>query len=83
MLEKFQNKTEPNALNNAASIKSPSLDGKVVYTFEARKLRIDPGSPKELRLFYKKPCPYCETLSNEGVEMPQHRKWLERNGSEE
>jgi hypothetical protein len=73
------NCAEPNSLNNSTRGKPQSLEGKVVYTFEKRDVKITPGSPeREPRFFYKEPCRYCETLTSEGVMMPQHEKRLNR-----
>jgi hypothetical protein len=68
------NCAEPNALNNLHSNGSIGLDGKIIYTFEFRKVKVNPNSPREWRIFYKQPCSYCETLQNEGVQMPQVSK---------
>jgi hypothetical protein len=65
------NCAEPNALNNLIKDSTPGIDGKIVYTFEFRKVKLTPESPREWRIFYKKPCNYCNTLPNEGAQLPQ------------
>jgi hypothetical protein len=71
---KVANCAEPNSLNNGSSGQPQNLEGNVVYTFETRGVKVNPGSvEKEPRLFYKKPCRYCKTLESEGVEMPQYQ----------
>jgi hypothetical protein len=70
------NCAEPNALNNLIKDSTPGIDGKIVYTFEFRKVKLTPDSPREWRVFYKKPCNYCNTLPDEGVHLPQmNRKY--------
>ncbi len=53
-----------------------------MYVFEEREVRTESGG-REPRFFYRRPCEYCQTLKEKGVEFPQDEKWLNRNVTSE
>jgi hypothetical protein len=68
------NCSEVNTLNNSTRGNISNWDGKVMYDFEVRDVKVRSGQPREKRFFAKPPCSYCRTLQEQGIRFPQHER---------